>query len=200
MKVDDRAAALVALVESDRDARRHAIVEPAARESRAELAAARRDAKLRVGTAIAEERAAFSARVAAAEARLATARRMVRQRRLAGLVAEGWQRLPAALAARWSDPAARGAWIEAALARAVAVLPAGNWRIAGPASWSAAERDQARAWLAARGIAAQAEASDDIDAGIQVTSGKVELDATPAGLTAGRADVEGRLLYFFEGP
>jgi hypothetical protein len=198
MKADERAAALVALVESDLASRSRDVVEPAARKAREELAQARRAARARVATAVAEERAAFAARIGAAEAQLATARRMVRQRRLKALIAEGWERLPKALAARWSDAAGRRAWIDATLDCARAVLPAAPWQVHGPPSWSEVERTQAATRLAAQGIEATCDVAADIDAGLRVTSRNVEVDATLVGLLADRAAVEGRLLHWHE--
>jgi hypothetical protein len=198
MDIDAGARALIELVEADRASRSKEILVPAVAQARAELAQARHAARLRVATAIAEERAAYAARVGAAEARLATARRMVRQRRLKALVAEGWQRLPAALAGRWADTASRRAWTEAALAHARAILPAAPWTLHGPASWSEAERAAAVATLAASGIEARCAGDPAIEAGVRAVSRNVEVDATLSGLTSDRAAIEGRLLHFFE--
>jgi hypothetical protein len=198
MKAEDRASALVALVDADRASRARAILDPALGRAREEVAHARRAARSRVTTAIAEERAAFAARIAAAEARLATARRMVRQRRLKALLADGWERLPRALAARWDDADGRERWIDAAVRSAATILPATGWEVRGPASWSEGERARLTASLAARGIGATCEATPRIEAGIRVACRNVEIDATLGGLLDERAAVEGRLLHFFE--
>ena len=198
MTARDRAEALVALVESDLAMRTRAVLDPAASEARELTRAARRAARSRVSTALAEERGAFEARIAAAEARLATARRMATQRRLKVLLAEGWEILPGSLAARWADAGARAEWIAAALAHALAVLPRGTWEIHGPASWSIPERTQAMALLGREGVEAKCATAPGIEAGIRVLAGNVELDATPAGLLADRQRVEGRLLAHFD--
>ena len=198
MKVDERVGALLALIEADRAERCADALQSANRQSGALLAAARRGARARVRAAIAEERAAFAARVASAEARLATERRMARQRHLKLLVAEGWKRLPGALAARWDDAQARRAWIDAALDEALAVLPAGTWELSGPPSWSEEERASAVARLAGRAIGATATVDAGIAAGLRVRSGKAVLDAALAGLLADRLVIEGRLLELFQ--
>jgi hypothetical protein len=198
MKVEERVAALIALVEAERATRCADALQSAHRQSSALLAGARRGARARVRAALAEERAAFAARVASAEARLATTRRMAQQRHLKLLAAAGWKRLPGALAARWGDAEARRAWIDAALDAALAVLPAGTWELSGPPSWAAAERSSAVARLAARAIDAAATTDESIRAGIRVRSGKAVLDATLAGLLADRLLIEGRLLEFFQ--
>jgi len=198
MRIDERAAALIALVEADLASRSREVLDPAAGEARATLREARRAARSQVATAIAEERTMHAARIGTAEARLATARRMVLQRRLKALLAEGWERMPGALAARWAQPAQRSEWVRAALAHARRVLPAGAWQVQGPESWSEAERAQAGAALAAEGIEAACTASPDIAAGIRVASRNVEVDATLAGLLADRVAIEGRLLARYE--
>jgi len=196
MRLDERAAALIALVEADRTARACAVLEPAAAQARELLRHARRAARLRVATAIGEERTAYAARVGAAEARLATARRMAEQRRLKALVAEGWTRLAPAMRVRWDDAEGRRVWVDAALALAVRLLPAGAWRIDGPSAWPQEERARIGAALAARGLEAAVTADEGIDAGLRIRSRNVELDATLAGLVADRFAIEGRLLHW----
>jgi hypothetical protein len=120
---------------------------------------------------------------------------MTRQRSLKALLAECWERLPVALAARWENAESRRQWIDAALEHAVAVLPVAPWRIYGPASWSAADRAEVAARLATRGIEASCETAPGIAAGIRVACRDVEVDATLAGLLDERAAVEGRLLH-----
>ena len=196
MKSDDRAAALVALVEADSEARTRAVTEPAARQAREMLRTARRNARLRVATAIAEERGTYSLRTGAAEARLATARRMVEQRRLKALVAEGWERLAPALLARWNREAERREWIDAAIARATDLLPCATWQVDGPAGWPEAERAHLESELRECGIDAQVGTDAAIEAGLRIASGNIELDATLAGLLADRFAIEGRLLHW----
>jgi hypothetical protein len=198
MRIDERAAALLALVEADLASRSREVLDPAQRQARETLAVARRAARSQVATAIAEERTMHAARVGTAEARLATKRRMMLQRRLKALVAEGWERMPAALAERWSRPAQRAEWVRAALAHARRVLPAGAWLVTGPESWSEAERAGARAALAAEGIEVTCTASPEVAAGIRVASRNVEVDATLAGLLAERGAIEGLLLARYE--
>jgi hypothetical protein len=194
----DRASALLALVESDRERRTRETLEPARARARAELAEARRAARSRVATALAGERATFEARVAAAEARVATARRTSLQRRRKALVAEGWVRLAHAMRARWADPGTRRAWTGAALAAGLALLPRGRWRLEGPEGWSEADRAEALGRLAREGVEAECACLPRIETGIAITSGRVVLDATAEGLLAERAQVEGRMLRLLE--
>ncbi|HXZ49394.1 MAG TPA: hypothetical protein VEG27_10260 [Usitatibacter sp.] len=198
MKTDERAAALLGLIEADRAARCGDALDAAQRQARALLGMARGAARSRVHAAVAEERAAFAARAASAEARVGTARRMAQQRRLKRLVARAWEEIPRSLAARWEDGAARRAWTEAALEVALAALPAGKWEVDAPPSWPLPEREAALARLAARGIEAVATDAQDIAAGLRVRSASAVLDATLPGLVGDRLAIEGRLLELLE--
>lgn len=198
MKLDDRIAALLALVEDHRDKRSQELLAPASEEARRLAASARHAARARVGAAIATERAQYSSRVASAEARLATRRRMARQHRVTALIVEAWQRLPKALAARWADAGKREAWVRTCLAQAAATLPQGTLEIEAPAGWSEAEQASARAWLAGRGVTATVRPDKTIAAGLRLRSGGIVLDATLEGLLADRVAIEGRLLNHFE--
>jgi hypothetical protein len=199
VKTAERTAALLALVEAHREARCRELLAPAAEEARRIAAAARRAARQRVGAAITAERAANAASIASAEARLATRSRMARQHRLKALIAEGWQRLPPALERRWAEKPSRQRWVQAGLERALATLPRGAWTVECPASWSGAERADAREWLAARSITATIAAAPDIAAGLRIAHGGILLDATVAGLAADRLAIEGRLLHHYGG-
>ncbi len=199
MSAADRESALLALVAAYRAARRDELLAPALEEARRLSSSARRTARQRVKIVIAAERSASAARIAAAEARLATKRRMARQHRLQALIEEAWKRLPGLLARRWTDADARGRWIEACLDRALDTLPHGAWTITGPHDWSETERAHARQRLAARGIEAAMITATDITAGLRVAHGGIVLDATLAGLTADRREIEGRLLHHLAG-
>jgi hypothetical protein len=194
VKLADRAAALVALLESDGAARRKAVLEPAAAQARELLRHARTSSRMRVATAIAEERAAYAARVEGAQARLDTARRMAEQRRMRALAADGWERLAPAMVARWKDEAGRRAWVGAAIEQASALLRAPRWSIRTTADWSEEERGRTAMELAARGIEVSFEGDASIAAGLVITGGNVEIDASLAGLLADRLAVQGRLL------
>lgn len=195
MKLQARTAALLEAVETYRESGCRGHLEPARARARTLLTEARRAARGRVHAAIAEERAAFSAQVTRAQARLATRERMAHQHLLQVLLAEGGRELAGALAARWRLPASRREWIETALARALATLPRSVWTVTGPGGWPRDERDAAAAWLEAHGVTASVAVEPDIEAGVRVVTGGVELDATLAGLLADRRAVEGRLLH-----
>jgi hypothetical protein len=216
MNLEQRTLALLAVVADYRQQRCAELLDPARRQVQEQVAAALREARRRVRTAIAEERKHSAAALAAAEAQLATERRLAQQRRATTRLADGWTALRAALQAHWTTAATRRAWIDTHLARAHAVLhavgePAGRaapdasaasaWLLTGPADWPADERDAVAAQLRAQGAPAVQVATDpQLSAGFRVQAGHNVLDATLDGLLADRAAVQGRLLQLIEEP
>lgn len=205
MNLEQRTAALLAVVAEYRAQRCAELLDPARAQARALVAGALREARRRVRTAIGEERKRLAAALAAAEAQLATERRLVTQRRAAERLTLGWTALRAALQARWNDAAARGAWIDAHLARAQRVLhavdPTAAWTLTGPADWPADERARVAQALRAQGApAVRVETDAQLAAGFRVQAGHNVLDATLDGLLADRHAVQGRLLQLIEEP
>ena len=199
MNTEERARALLALVDEYRDSKRAESVGKARAEARAAAAEASQLARSRVHEAIGAERKRYQAAVSAAEARLHTRRRLAHQSRQAAMVAAGWQRLRGVLAARWADPGGRRCWVETHLARALAVLPRGDWEVRHAPDWPEAERRERTARLAERAEAAVAfVANPSIQAGFRVRTGHNTLDATLDGLLAERKAIEGRLLHHLE--
>jgi hypothetical protein len=148
-------------------------------------------------SAFKEERERREARIAAAQARLQTHRRLHAQRRAAALLGAGWERLPGVLLERWLDPHSRQAWIGRVVAEAGGALR-GQWRIAHPADWPEGERDALRSAVASEGTAPQLEADRTIAAGLRIAAGGNVIDGTIAGLLADRAEIGARLLWHME--
>jgi hypothetical protein len=199
MNTEERTRALLALVDEYRESKSREILGAARAEAQALVAQAFRLARARVHEAMVEERKRYDAAVAGAQARLHTRQRLAHQGREAAMLAEGWRRLPGALADRWRDPAARRRWAETHLGRALATLPRTKWEIAHAAGWPEDEREAAAGWLAAHGGPALAFAEDgSVSAGFRVRAGHNTLDATLEGLLADRKAIEGRLLHHLE--
>jgi hypothetical protein len=199
MTLAERTAALVATVEQYRAERCAELLQPAAAEARAIVKGALTDARRRVTTAIDEERKRLRRDVGAVEASLATERRLVAQQRAVRQLDRAWVALRGALARRWSEPAARRAWVEAHLARAVECLAHdAEWRIRHHAAWRDDERRDATESLRSRGIRAVFEHDPALAAGVVVVCGHNVLDASLDGLLADRAGIEGRLLQRLE--
>jgi hypothetical protein len=125
MSLAARTQALLDLVERERAQQCQALLDEARRAAATQRASSRAEARQRVREAFAEERARCAARLAAAHADLRTRRRAQAQRHLEAMLALAWRELPEALAARWQDADARGAWAAAALANARRALTAG---------------------------------------------------------------------------
>lgn len=199
MNLEQRTQALLAVVEEFRRRRCAELLEPADAQAREIVRGALAEARRRVRTAIEEERSRTAAELGAAEARLATERRLATQRRAMQLLTQAWDRLRAALAARWRAPDARARWVEAHLSRATQALPAGAWTIRCAPDWPASERDAALRWLAAHGVRdVRIESDAAIAAGFRVQAGHNVLDATLEGLLADRTAIEGQLLELME--
>lgn len=205
MSQDDRTeaalAALLALIEADREARCRAILAPARQQAEARRAGARAAARRQYRGALELERAQLRVKAERGQALLEAAQHE-RHRRLARAAVEaGWTLLGPALAARWRDPQLRQRWLDAALAAARARLPAGAWRILHPASLAASETAALADSLARQGFGEIGfEVAAGIEAGIVVCAAGARLDATIAGLLADRAAVSGRLCYLWETP
>ena len=195
LTLEQRTAALLALVEEYRARRCAELIEPAREQARTLLRSARAEGRRRVHTAISEARQRLAAEVGAAQARLATERRLTDQRHAVQMLQEAWSALRAELRARWRDAAARQRWLDAHLARALRLLPYERWLIEFAATWPEAEREALAARIAAAGVAGTSwQAQADIDGGLRIRAGNNVVDATIDGLLADRATLEGRLL------
>lgn len=206
MTLATRTQALLDLVEAERARQCAQVRAQAEAAAQAQRASSRAEARARVRAAFAEERARATARLAAAHADLRTRQRAQAQRRLEALLALAWQRLPAALSARWVDPVARSAWVQAALERAARVMPRPTanepWQVAHApppltpdAATAAAAAAAALGPRPGSGGVLPAFAPDPrIAAGLRISAGGNVLDATLAGLLADRAEIGGRLV------
>jgi hypothetical protein len=195
LTLEQRTAALLALVEEYRARRCAELLEPAREQARALLRSARAEGRRRVHTTVGELRHRLATEIGAAQARLATERRLAAQKRAVQVLQQAWTALREALRARWRDPSSRSRWLEMHLARALDVLPREPWQVEFAADWPQAERDALAARLGAAGVTAVAwQARDDIDGGVRIRAGSNVVDATIDGLLADRAAIEGRLL------
>lgn len=195
MTIERRTQALLELVDEHRRTQVEAILAAARDQAAALIAQARAEARQQVRDLFAEERERARARIAAAQARLQTQRRLHQQRQASAWLALAWRQLPQALHERWSEPSGRRQWVEMALARAGEVLPSGRWRFVFAPDWPADERQALAQRLAAgSGIGADFSADEGLEAGLRIVAGGNVVDATLAGLTADRNEIGARLL------
>jgi hypothetical protein len=198
-RIEQQARALLDLIESDRALRCAQILGEANSRAAAVRAQARGEARARMRRAFDEQRLLARERIAAAQARLATHRRLHEQQRTAALLRLAWEQLPGELLTLWRDPGARAAWVAHVLESAQQRMPRGPWRIVHPSDWPAAEQQAlARALAAEGGESPRFEADSAVPAGLKVVAGGNVIDGTLAGLLADRAELEARLLRHLE--
>ncbi len=191
MNLESQAQALLDLVEADRARQVAAILGEAQGRAAALCAQAHADARKRMREAFAEQRALYRERIAAAQARLATQRRLQEQQRSAALLQRAWERLPGELLQLWRDPATRAAWVAKVIAAARARMPRGPWRIVHASDWPAAEQQGLQP-------GAVFEPESQIRAGLKVAAAGNLIDGTLGGLLADRRELESRLLRQLE--
>jgi len=184
--------ALLELVEAGRAQQCAQILGEARAQAAARRAQSVAEAHARVSQAFAEQHRHHDERLAAAQARLATQRRLHAQQHTAGLLALAREQLPRELLACWADPATRSAWVSGTLAAARRRLPTGGWTVSHAAGWPEAES----AAVAAPDIHFTEDPA--LRAGVKVTSAGNVVDGTLAGLLADRAEFEARLLRALE--
>lgn len=200
MNHEQAMAALIRLVDDNRQARCRALLaegEARARAIRKEAFAA---ARRHVREALEAQRRHDRMRLARAEAEFRTRQRLARQQRARTLLESGWRALHEALLERWRNASGRRAWVRRSAAQAAATLPREGWEIRHPAEWARAEQDELQRFLVGHGIAApRFHADSAIKAGLRLAAGHNVLDATLAGLLADRAAIEARMLYHLAG-
>lgn len=199
MNPEEQTRALLDLVEADRARQCAQILGEANSRAEALRTQAQADARARMRQAFEEQRLRRRERIAAAQARLATHRRLHEQQRTAALLRLAWEELPGELRALWQEPVSRTAWVATVLGSAHARMPRGPWRIAHASDWPATERQAlAQALLAESGATHVFEADAAISAGLKIVADGNIIDGTLGGLLADRAEFEARLLRLLE--
>jgi vacuolar-type H+-ATPase subunit H len=194
-------AALLARLDHYRDRRCHEIRQRAEETARSiereawHAAAARgRDALRMLRQRMEAERQRVSAMV---DAEIRRGQQQQDRRRLDEL----HERLPRALAIRWSEAAARAAWIAAAIDAARRYLVADEWTIEHPASIAQDALADALAELARkRRVAITFLPRTGISEGIVIASDGARIDATSAGLLSDTDRIESTFLGDFHAP
>jgi len=192
--------ALLGRVAREEEQRTRRVREEAAEQARTIVVRARAEARQRLRQAVEEERRELARAIADRSAALDTEARRAEQAMLRSLIEGAWQRLPAAVAARWEDAPAREEWVRAACEFAVRSLRShaaitveidpGNGRAAG---------EQARALLDAAGLdSVEVREVAGLGPGLRIASGGACVDATVGGILASRERVESELLAEFD--
>jgi vacuolar-type H+-ATPase subunit H len=199
MTLESRTQALLDIVEADRRRRCDALLEEARVRAAAIVADAHAEARSKLRNAFGEERQRLEARLATAQARLLTHRRERARQRAGALLAEGSQRLSAALHARWRDTGSRDRWAATVIGAARQALPRGTWQIVHAPGWPDDQRDALAATLAPElGGRPHFVVAESACAGLKVTAAGNVIDGTLEGLTADRVEIGSRLLAALE--
>jgi hypothetical protein len=200
VNIEQQKRALLDLVEADRARQCAQIVGDAKARADAVLTQAHADARSRMRLAFDDQRQRRREQIAAAQARLATQRRLHEQQRTAALLRLAWDQLPGQLRALWQQPASRTAWVGHVLASARTRMPRGSWHLVHAPTWPAEEQQAlAPAIVAASGAAPVFDTDATIAAGLKVLANGNAIDGTLAGLLADRPAIEARLLRQLEG-
>lgn len=199
MNVEKPTRALLELVETDRARRCAQILGDANNRAAALQAQAQANARARIRQTFEVQRLLRRERIAAAQARLATQRRLHEQQRTASLLRLAWDQLPGELLGLWNEPVSRAAWVANVLASARARMSRGPWRIVHAPDWSVVEQQAlAQTVLAQSGTAPVFEVDASITAGLKVAADGNVIDGTLGGLLADRAEFEAQLLRQLE--
>ena len=197
MSAEERAGALLSLIEAGRREERSRVLSEASAAASSRVAKEHALARQRVRAALEDERSRAKLAVAAAEARAASRLRAALQRQSAGLLALARARLEEALLDCWSVPATRRQWMDHHLALAVRYLPSGAWLIQHPKTWDDVDGEHLEARIAAERMPEPVFSADEaIRAGVRFCSGDTVFDATIDGLLADEYEINGRLLNY----
>ena len=200
MNTEHQMRALLDLVEADRARQCGQILGDAKARADALLAQAHADARSRMRQAFDDQRQRRREQIAAAQARLATQRRLHEQQRTAALLRLAWDQLPRELIALWQQPASRASWVTHVLASARARMPRGPWHLVHAPAWPAEEQQAlAQQLVTGSGHTPVFEVDATIAAGLKVAANGNAIDGTLAGLLADRPAIEARLLRQLEG-
>jgi DNA repair exonuclease SbcCD ATPase subunit len=193
MKADLQADRLVQEIQRQVDSRRQALLDAADREAAEIRARAQEKARRELRRATAELRAAGRQRLQQLEAEIESAARRQAADQAQQALAAAWPQLPAALAARWQDPAARARWVDALATLAATRLAAAGRRLRHPVAWPAGE-----AGAIGDRLQAELQADPTLAAGLVVEADGAWVDGTPGALLADRARVEAVLRALLE--
>lgn len=195
MNLEEREQGLLRLVAQYRDSECRALLDTARAEARALITRTYQGERARLHQRVVSERADARARIHAARAERDTRERAGGERANAALIAAAWPRLHETLLARWHDPEARRAWVEAVIEQGLRVLPPGTWTLRHAPDGPILDWQTLVKGLAERlGAEPRVFADQSLTAGLRIACGQALLDGSLEGLLRDRARIEARLL------
>lgn len=193
--LDMQVYSLLARMHETRDHGCRQLRDSATEQARQVIAEARQQARRRVKEAVIEKRRQVDEHCRRVRVELETRQRDRLFLEVGERLARGLSALPAALQARWADPAARRRWCRHVLDGAALVLRQGRWEIrVGPGLDESELRELGNAAGELAGEAAQVRVDESLAAGIVVSHDGACYDGSIAGLTSSRNAVQAALL------
>lgn len=193
--LDVQVEALLGLVNQQREQRTRDIRAKGDAQVQEILRTAHAEARESLHQAVARERARMMQGLRQAQARAELETRRRAQRETLTLLEQMWERIDAALAARWAAERERAAWIAAAMQQAAQLLPGRPWRMEHAAGVPPEEQPRGEAQVRAGGARdVEWHLEPQIRAGLRVRTSGACLDATVEGLLADREDIEALFL------
>ena len=185
--LEAQTVALLRRLSREQEMRTRRARDEAAEQSREIVRRARAEARTRVHEAALETRRDIELSIARRKAAIDTRERRARQAMLRKLLDDAWQRLPVALAGRWSDSEARRAWCRSACAQAAdSLLDSGRRTVELDPRWLEELGDVARAALTGSAGSVDVVPVASLGPGLRIRGGRACVDATVGGLLASR--------------
>lgn len=198
--LETQTRALLERLAREQAARTRRLRDEAAAQARDIVRHARTEARERIHEAVLQTRREHATAMQRRRAALETQRRREHQAAVRRWLDEAWQRLPAALEQRWLDRSRREAWCSAACRQALqSVVHSERLILRIDPRWG----DELRP-VVERSLPAIANGTLEIvpvaglGAGLTITGGRAQVDATLAGLLAARERVTAALLAQIE--
>ena len=192
---DTQAEALLQQVTDDRERRCAALRAAAESQAKQIVSSARAEARNTVHNAVIQERARMDLGMRQARARADIEARRRERQQSRELLEQMWTAIEGVLERRWQEPAARRAWIDAAMGQATALLPGRAWLIESGSELTAQERSELTARAQARGAKTlELSLQPAMPPGLKIRADHVCIDATVPGLLAQRDSIEAAFL------
>jgi hypothetical protein len=193
---DTQAEALLQQVTDDRERRCAALRAAAESQAKQIVSSARTEARNTVHHAVIQERARMDLGMRQARARADIEARRRERQKSRELLEQMWTTIEGVLERRWQEPAARRAWIDAAMGQATALLAGRAWLIeSGGPELTEQERSELTARAHARGAKTlELSLQPAMPPGLKIRADHVCIDATVAGLLAQRDSIEAAFL------
>ena len=192
---DAQAQALLQQVTDDRERRCAALRAAAESQANQIVSSARAEARKTVHNAVIQERSRMDLGMRQGRARADIEARRRERQKSRELLEQMWTQIEGVLERRWQEPAARRAWIDAAMGQATALLAGRAWLIESGTELTEQERSELTARARAQGAKTlELSLQPAMPPGLKIRADHVCIDATVPGLLAQRDSIEAAFL------